>query len=149
MLISSTFHISFKISSAFSFIKELHWTNQSSLTLKAITKAEKNIKNSFNMEYLLGRGKSSGWVKIRRSSGESWSKIRGLWTDGNGTSSSKWLIYLVKKYAWILYELLYLYTNSKVLSFYSYKYLRVYSIQLHSFFFVSTWEPLLWSRTTV
>lgn len=54
----------------------------------------KFINRLRNLAPLLGRGKSSGWVRITLSAGESCTNIRGLWGDGNGTSSRKWAIYL-------------------------------------------------------
>lgn len=75
------------------------WTNNfcsvraQSSTSKQLS-GPKLIKRLRNLAPLLGRGKSSGWVRITLSAGESWTNIRGRWGDGNGTSSRKWEMYL-------------------------------------------------------
>ena len=54
----------------------------------------KLIKRLRKRAPLLGNGRSSGWVRITLSAGDSCTKIRGRWGDGNGTSSKKWDMYL-------------------------------------------------------
>lgn len=48
----------------------------------------------YNEYYLLGMGRSSGWVNISWVSIDNCTSICGLSNEGNGTSSTKWVIYL-------------------------------------------------------